>query len=465
MCRAGIFHSAILFVLVSLFAATGLSAAQRDLPALPAGNAPADFPGAGLFNGNPPFLAGVKVNRDDFRYAEGDKLVIEFTAEQDAFLYLLYHQADGSTLLLFPNEARSDNRIAAKKTVSVPAANEEFRFRVRPPFGKEVLQVLATLKNAPELDALVQRTGRAAPVPREVLMPLQTRLQADLTTWTEHRVPIETAAQTAQPVTPNTDRKAARFGLFIGVNKSKKDKEEGRFRLGCELIAKAMIERGGLKQADAKILTNDDATRANIEAALTKWLPSVSQPGDTVFLFYAGHGGVTRNPSKADQRDGFLTTCDDFGTGAKTDDEWDARCRKVYVTDTALARWLQALPGRQIVFIMSTCHAGAMIDMNIFAKFGVREATRVKGISQTNVVVIGTAHPDEYTMSPSDKYPVYLAQFMSEAMTQLPKPVTLRQAFDYYHERMRKNLVRIGDVGAHEPVMIDTALLPIVLAP
>lgn len=462
-----ILHSpfCIPFCAFVLLAATCLPAAQPDLPGLPGGAAPADFPGAGLFNSNPPFLAGVKVNHDDFRYAEADKLAIEFTAEQESFLYLLYHQADGTTLLLFPNEQRSDNRIAAKKSVSVPAPDEEFRFRVRPPFGKEVLQVIATLKTAPELDALVQKTGRAARVPREVLMPLQTRLQADLTAWTEHRVPIETAARTAQPAVATPERKAARFGLFIGVNKSKKDKDEGRFRLGAELMAKTMIERGGLKQTDVKLLTNDLATKANIEAALTKWLPSVSQPGDTVFLFYAGHGGVTRNIQKPDQRNGFLTTCDDFGPAVKTDEEWDARARKVYMTDTALARWLQALPGRQIVFLMSTCHAGAMIDMDLFAKFGVREATRVKGISQTNVIVIGTAHPDESTLSPSDQHPVYLAQFLAEAVTQLPKPVTLRQAYDYYHDRMRKNLVRGGDVGFHEPVMIDTALLPIVLAP
>ena len=255
--------------------------------------------------------------------------------------------------------------------------------------------------------------------------------------------------------------------MFIGVSKSERTGElTQRFSLGCQLMAKTMLEHSGLDSQHVVVLTDEDASRAKIENAIGKWLPSVSQPGDTVFIFYAGHGGVAADPDRSDLRDGFLTTYDDvLGGGQLTQEEWEARCREKFITDTALARWLQELPGRQIVLMLSTCHGGSMIDAGILAKFGAREAVRVKGISQINVAVLASCSPEESTTSPQNKYPVYMAEYLSKAMTDLPAPVTLHQAYDYYHQAMRRNLVKLGTMGAHEPVLTDTALLPILLVP
>lgn len=428
------------------------------------------FPGAALFNDQPPFLAGVRVNRDDLVYREGETLKIEFTAERDAYLYLIYHQADGQSALLFPNEAKSDNRVAGRQWVSVPAAGEEFRFRITAPFGTEVLQVIATTKPSPELDGLVARTGRAAPVSAEVLGRLQQRLAGDRNTWTEHRLPIQTVAKSQ----PSPTRKANRVGLFVGINQfqvgEEKDGSEGRnarFRLGAELMCKTMLERGGLDPQRAKLLTGKDATRENIEAAVTRWLPSVSAPGDTVFLFYAGHGGLIKNldGTKPDGKDGVLTTYNNaFQSKKLNEDDWDAEARANWISDIALARWLQELPGRQIVVLVSSCHSAAIIDGKLLAKFGSREVARVKGISAVNVVVMTSCMPDETTLS-NVKKPVYLSLYLSEAMAKLPAPVTLQQAFDYYRQQHRLRLEREGDIGYHEPVLTDLALLPIVLVP
>ncbi len=160
---------------------------------------PIDFPGAVLFNSQPSFLVGVKVDHQDLNYQEGEKLAAEFTAEREAHLYLIYHQADGKSLLLFPNEARRENRIAAKESVLIPPPGQDFRFRVGPPFGSEVLQVIASLKPLEELDGLVQKTGRAPIVSAEVIEKLKERLSKDSTSWTEHRVVIHTAAKETPP--------------------------------------------------------------------------------------------------------------------------------------------------------------------------------------------------------------------------------------------------------------------------
>ena len=221
------------------------------------------------------------------------------------------------------------------------------------------------------------------------------------------------------------------------------------------------------KWTQAKTLTGEQATRDNIEAAITRWLPSITRPGDTVFIFYGGHGGLVKNldGTKPDGKDGVLTTYNNSFEGKKlTSDEWDEQARQNFISDNTLARWLQELPGRQIVLIISSCHAGSMIDAKLLAKFASREAVRVKGISQLNVAVLVSCFPDEQTLS-NLKKPVWLAYYLSEAMTQLPSPVTLRKAFDYYRQEHRKRLTQEGDTGFHEPILTDTALLPIALVP
>ena len=436
---------------------------------LPAERTIPSFPGAVLLNSRPPFLAGVTANHRDLSYREGDALSVAFTAERDAYLYLLYHQADGKSYLLFPNEAQASNRVAAKQSLSIPGADQDFRFRVSAPFGVEVLQVLATLKPAAELDALVRKTGQAAPVSQQVINALHARLSKDLGSWTESRAPIQTMAH-AQPIAKRD--KSSRVGLFIGVNKFEVGEEQGesknaRFRLGAELMAKVMVERGRLDAARTKTLTGEQATRGNIEAAITRWLPSVTQPGDTVFLFYGGHGGLIKNldGTKPDGKDGVLTTYNNaFQAKKLSEDDWDAQARQNFISDNTLARWLQELPGRQIALIISSCHAGSMIDAKLLAKFASREATRVKGISGLNVAVMVSCFPDEQTLSHLQK-PVWLAYYLSEAMTKLPAPVTLQQAFEYYRQEHRARLAREGGAGFHEPILTDTALLPIALVP
>jgi hypothetical protein len=433
-------------------------------PAEPAPATPPDFPGAALFNSHPAFLVGVKVNHPGLEFHEGDSLIVTCTAERDAHLYLIYHQADGTSRLLFPNEARPESRIAAGQPLMVPPPGGDFRFRVRPPLGREVLQVVATLKAAPELEALVAKTGRAPPVSGEVLARLCQRLKADPDAWSEHRVPIATLAREEMPPAGNPDR----AGLFIGVNRQKIGHETWiRFKLGAEQMAKVMAERGKVDPQRSRVLVDDEASRANIEQAVTRWLPSVSRPGDTVFIFYCGHGGTLHNldGSRPDGRDGVLTTYDnDFQNRRLSPSEWEAGCRQAFITDTALARWLQELSGRQVAMLISSCHSGSMLDEKVLAQFLAREAARVKGISQLNVAVVASSLPDETTLSPLDK-PVWLSQFLAEAMTQLPRPVTLEQAFDYYREKHKARLERSGTAGWHEPVFTNNALVPIVLAP
>jgi hypothetical protein len=314
-----------------------------------------------------------------------------------------------------------------------------------------------------ELDELVAKTGRTAPVSQQSIDKLHQRLKADPTAWAEQRLVIRTAPAIVEPPTPKGDR----VGLFVGVSKFEVGEAGVRFKLGAELMAKSMVERGGIDASKARLLVDEQATRGNIQTAITRWLPSVSRPGDTVFIFHAGHGGTIKNldGTKQDGRDGYLTTYDNGWEKQVTSlADGENKCRSRFITDDALARWLQELPGRQIVLIVCSCHAGTLVDARVLGRFASREAARVKGISALNIAVIANAYPDESSYSARDK-PVWIAYFLTEAMKKLPAPVTLHKAFDYYRQEHRRRFVNFDNDGFHQLIFADNILVPVILAP
>ena len=197
--------------------------ASENVPTpVPAGTPAPDsgpkFPGSDIFNSTPAFLVNVSVDHQDQTYKEGDRMVVRFKAERETYLYVLYHQADGSSLLLFPNSARPANRTPAGQDVNLADADDAFRIRIRPPLGTEVLQVIARLEPLTELDALAKTEGTPV-VPADTLAKVRDGLLKDRTNWTEHRLPITTVVASA----PSAKRDPARFALLMGVDRYQDD--------------------------------------------------------------------------------------------------------------------------------------------------------------------------------------------------------------------------------------------------
>jgi hypothetical protein len=428
-----------------------------------------DFPGASLVNLSPPFLVGVVADRS--LYQEGDKLLVQFMGEREAYLYLIYHQADGKSLLLFPNEARAENRMPAAKPVVIPPAEDPFRFRIRPPFGTEVLQGIASLKPLAELDSLVQKSGRLPIVPRETLARLGARLAAEPNTWTEHHSFISTQSKE----TPPPARDAARVGLFIGIGKYKHPgyaPTHEELRNSAVVMHELMLKHGKLDPQRTRLVLDDRASKANLRELIAGWLPSISQPGDTVFIYFSGHAGQTPNldGSESDGQDEVLGPYDLEGTRAgESAAAGRARFRQTNITDDELARWLQELQGRQVVMILDTCHSGGVAEGKLLAEsFLTDEATRVKDIAQLNTVILTSCAADEQSLFEGTRNKtMWFTYCLSEAIEnpQIKRPLTVQQAHEYTRRRMRE-LLREGNAGRdQEPTLTDNALLPIVLIP
>ncbi len=96
------------------------------------------FPSGGAFRLK---VWGNKVS--DEAYAEGERLVLHVMAESPAFLRIDYYQADGKIVHLLPNPLMS-NRVEASQQFTLGGDGHAFQFKVAPPFGTEMLTVVAS---------------------------------------------------------------------------------------------------------------------------------------------------------------------------------------------------------------------------------------------------------------------------------------------------------------------------------
>ena len=111
--------------------------------------------------------------------AQGERLVLLIQPERDCHIAILDHLCDGSTVLLFPNAYCRDTFTRAGTQRPIPDPAMRFTLDVEPPFGADIVQVIACTSRQ-KLDALLrERQGIAgspyAAVDRGVLTRGLTR--------------------------------------------------------------------------------------------------------------------------------------------------------------------------------------------------------------------------------------------------------------------------------------------------
>lgn len=396
-------------------------------------------------NDRPKFLVRVSVDRPYRIYGEGETLKLKVRCEEDAYLYVLYQQADGKIFQIFPNSGTPDNRIKGKQDVHVPDVDDAFRWVVGPPFGHEVVKVIASKKPVDVLSLPGLKEGRFNPVTIEQVDGAGKQLAKEAANvWSEHDLKIQTVRK-GVPTTPPDAGK--RFGVFFGVSEydyndlsaaaseSKKGPNVIHPARDAEDLA-ALLKRDA-KLNDLRLYRNAEATRAQMKQSITEWLPSVSKPGDTVFIFFAGHGTQVPDDAsdEADRQDEVLLTSDfiDFGiltemnkrfkdgtaqqawkgpfdrlapevqrlidegraavnaaTDKKEKDAVGAKyggliegylLRQTAVDDDEMGHWVQKLDGRHVVVIIMACHSGGLMPAGRLGEKGLgddRPAPRVR---------------------------------------------------------------------------------------
>ena len=458
-------RSAILVpALAAMILALGLC---QQPPAQPASSTPGT-PGAGLSNGAPTFLARVAVDHADGVYHEGETLSLRFVAEREARLYLLYHQADGRALLLFPNTARPDNRVPARQDVRVPGPGN------RSGSGSGRLSASRSSKSSPRPSRSRNLTGsRLGPGPRPIIAPAvleqaHQRLVRSGQPWAEHRVPIRTLPLSARPVS----RPPLRAGLFIGIGTYQHPElapTHVELKHSAEVFHERMVRRGGLDPARTTLVVDQQATRAHLEELITRWLPGVTQPGDTVFVYFSGHAGQfpNRDGSESDGMDEAIGPYDlNAGDRGMPLDERQARYRESAIVDDVLARWLEDLTGRHVVLILDTCHSGGVVEGRNLAHFFGDEAARVRDIAQLDVTVLASCASDQEALfEGTPDQTMWFTYFLAQAVETLPAPLTVRAGYDFCRKGLRKVLDRRNEARDQTPTLTENSLVPIALVP
>jgi caspase domain-containing protein/uncharacterized protein DUF4384 len=145
-----------------------------------------------------------------------------------------------------------------------------------------------------------------------------------------------------------------RWAVIVGIaDYINYEDEPGGDLPGPENDARAMrdvlLMKYAFPEENILMLLSREATRANIEAALTDWLPRGLRPGDNVVVFYAGHGSQMWDES-GDEDDGLdetLAPADVSPSSTELD-----------ISDDDFGAWLRALATNNVVAILDTCSSG-----------------------------------------------------------------------------------------------------------
>ncbi|HVX62933.1 MAG TPA: DUF4384 domain-containing protein [Pirellulales bacterium] len=427
----------------------------------------------------PAFFVHAEVDGSSGEFYEGEQITLNVVSEQDAYLYVLYKQADGQVYAVFPNSGQTDNRVQARQRIQIPAAGDVFRWTVGAPFGKELMKVIASKQRIAELERPEARRQRFSAVSGEALAGVVERVRQALPaeSWSEVSLEIVTRGGP----NPNARPPQNRYGIFFGVSAhdmtalkvaafgDKANNDLPNCAVDAAMIASCLEKVGGLTASKAFI--GKDASRKNLQSAVTEWLPSVSRQGDTVVIYFSGHGAQIPddNGDEADELDELLIPCDavdvdclyaraklveekkpvDAEVNRRVDEAWNALqragvrtinqgnyrqangvlMRATAVSDDLFARWLQALSGRRVIVVLDSCFSGGFATQEKGLGKGESEATeaprfdflsgevgRLKDIGQPDTALLTACRAAQTALSshansgrPEDQEPASIA--------------------------------------------------------
>lgn len=101
---------------------------------------------AGSNVGSTPLSDGGKlaISTDKRRYRKGELLNVTLKSTEGVFVRLYHLSADKKLTQIFPNSGRTDNFIKGGRAVTLPSPGDQFQFRMKEPFGTEIILAVAS---------------------------------------------------------------------------------------------------------------------------------------------------------------------------------------------------------------------------------------------------------------------------------------------------------------------------------
>lgn len=114
-------------------------------------------------------------------------------------------------------------------------------------------------------------------------------------------------------------------------------------------LMKEMARMIGFKENQIKILTDKQATRANILNHFEKWLIAGVGPADKILFYFSGHGAQVTD-TDGDENDG----CDEVLVPADV----VLQGPKAFIVDDEINKYLKRTGAKEILVILDSCHSG-----------------------------------------------------------------------------------------------------------
>ncbi|MGI8978473.1 MAG: caspase family protein [Pirellulaceae bacterium] len=440
--------------------------------------------GRGL-NQHPAFMVRLGVNRKDHTYVEGENLVVTVESERSGYLYLYYIQVvDGKeqVFLLYPNEFAAGTAIKAKTEITIPSEKDSWDLKTIAPFGTG--RLFALVGNTESLKAaktLVPKEGPPLVPTDEVLKILREAQQRKPQDFAEVFLDLTTlaAGDVGQRERNNKPRRVA---VCIGISDYADQTINDLTVSHHDAEVMADLLKKQCKVDEVLLLTNKDATRSAIEAAIFQDLPAKTKPGDTVFIFYSGHGGrcADTNGDEADGFDEYLVPQD--GKQGKDD---------TMILDDVFGRWIQQLEGRKVCIVLDNCHSGGsskgfgdamgkkakgrkgiaaplvdkQVDKLSRVDFFDGEVKRAKDLGQKDTAIIAACQANQlaWEMLPPSQESV-LTHYLVQAAGKANGRLEIGAAFRLIEEDIKK-YVKENISAEQTPLLIDNAGGTILLIP
>lgn len=471
-------------------------------------------------NSQPTFYVRADVNSSSRTYRQGDILQVDVVSEADAYLYVLYVQADGQTVCLFPNRFQNDNRVRAKQPIRIPDERDIFRWRVEGPFGRERVIVLARREPLAVSDLPSLTESRFTKLTSAQAKAIQVEICEQPTpTWAADEIVITTRAKD-----DSVGQEARRVGVFFGVSKYAYSPQleavsgRGLNLPGCRRDAREMAnlmrEAGLLSQT--LVFTDEQATRAAMEEAITRWLPANTRSGDTAFIFFSGHGGQVcdldgdekRREGESQPQDEFLLPYDfmpansalfkallaDAKAGKLNDLQAEGLARAVEiaknarktedipvalahgtgVVDDLFGQWIQQLAGRKVVVIVDACFSGGLatdekglsdhLDAASF-DFLDGELGRLKDLGQRDLAFVASSSLRDTSAVRAERDMSVMTFELIKAIRNEPRALSLKDGYMRCKKGMADYFRANPKAKAHEPYLFDSSTETIYLRP
>jgi hypothetical protein len=212
----------------------------------------------------------------------------------------------------------------------------------------------------------------------------------------------------AGPAHPRT------YAVVIGIERYRGKLPNADFASGDARLAAEYFKRVlGVPEANVALLTDEYAGKGDFEKYIERWLPNKVGSGDTVYVYYSGHGAP--NPAKGDA---YLVPYDGDPTYIETTGYSVKR----------LFDQLSKLPAKQVYVAMDSCFSGAG-GRSVIAQGARPLVTVAPAEVPSNLTVISASAGDQISNSYQEKGHGLFTYFFLKGLRD--KAGDLHAAFEY----------------------------------